>query len=92
VAFSGVSEDADHWTEGYTKEEWWERNSLEYPPFRTSERNFTESTKTDTGLPSFWCLVETCIACLFSNQNINKIAIMLRCRNGLSIILATVLH
>ena len=44
----------------------------------TSEIILSGGTKTDSRPPSFWALVKTCIACLYSNQNIDKTATMLR--------------
>jgi len=37
-------------------------------------------------------LVETCIACLYTNQNIDKTVSMLKYRNRLTVVLATGLH
>ena len=40
-------------------------------------KNLAGGTKTDTGPSSFWILVETCTAGLYSNQNVDKTATML---------------
>ena len=49
-------------------------------------------TKTNTGPLASGFLVETCTACLYSCQNIDKTATNLRCRNRLIVVLATGLH
>jgi len=59
---------------------------------RASERNFSRGTKTDTGPLASGSLVETCIVCLYSDQNIDKTATTLRLRNILIVVLATGLH
>jgi len=41
---------------------------------RSSERNFTIGTKTDSGTPSFWIHRANCIACLYGNQNVDETA------------------
>jgi len=49
-------------------------------------------TKTETGPIAPGALVEICVACLHSNQNIGKTAILLRSINRIIVILATGLH
>jgi len=60
---------------------------------RASERNFTRVYKNRYQVPlTFGALVETCIACLYSNLNIDKTVIILIFINKLIVILATALH
>ena len=49
-------------------------------------------TNTDTGTLTSGALVETGMACLYSNQNIDKTTTILRFRITLIIMLATGLH